>query len=364
MEGVVPLRLAFVGCGKIAGNYAASVTEYPDHFTIVGAYDVVAERAAAFCEKFGGRRFESLEAAVSADEAEVVVNLTIHEAHAPVSRAALEAGKHVHSEKPLATTREDASQLVALARGRGRLLACAPSIILSETNQALWRAVREGRLGQPLEVVGHAMYGGIERRNPAAEAFLKAGPLFDVGCYPLSLLTTMFGPVRRIRGASAERLIPQRTLAVGPRQGSTITLSSPDHVTALLEFEGGLAGRLTASFAVTAPWLPRVELYGTEGVLSLPERGGRGQEGGPRFWSGKTREWETLPAGGGRAPVGGHARGLYDLYRAVRFGEPLHYTAEQGRHIVDVCLSALEAASEGQPVEVAAGYEVPPPLIG
>ena len=74
----------------------------------------------------------------------MVVNLTIHEAHAGVSRAALEAGKHVHSEKPLATTREDAAQLVALARGRGLLLACAPSIMLSDTNQTLWRAVREG----------------------------------------------------------------------------------------------------------------------------------------------------------------------------------------------------------------------------
>jgi predicted dehydrogenase len=364
-DGVPPLRLAFVGCGKIAGNYAASVVQYPDHFTVVGAFDIDSARATEFCRRFGGRPFAALEDLVSSPEAEVVVNLTIHEAHAGVSRAALEAGKHVHTEKPLATTREDAAQLVALARGRGLLLACAPYIMLSDTNQTLWRAVREGGIGQPLDVVGHAMYGGIERRNPSAEAFLKAGPLFDVGVYPLSILTTVFGPVRRVRGASAELLVPRRTLAVGPRAGSTITLSSPDHVTALLEFGSSVPGRLTASFAVTAPWLPRVELYGTEGVLSVPERGGRGQEGGPRLWSIKDREWRALPSSGLSAPVspvGGHARGLYDLYRAVRCGEPLHYAGEQGLHVVDVCLSALESARRGTPVEVATTFEAPPPL--
>ena len=361
VDGVAPLRLAFVGCGKIAGNYASSVVQYPEHFTVIGAYDVLAERAAEFCQRFGGRPFASLEELVGSDEVEVVVNLTIHEAHAGVSRAALESGKHVHSEKPLATRREDAAALVALARGRGLHLACAPSIILSETNQALWRAVREGVVGQVLEVTGHAMYGGIERRNPSAEAFLKAGPLFDVGVYPLSLMTTIFGPVRRVRGASADLLTPHRTLLVGPQQGSTITVTSPDHVTALLEFGSGLCGRLTASFAVTAPWLPRVEVYGTEGVLSLPERGG---EGGLRLWSIKEREWQTLPSAGVKAPVGGHARGLYDVYRAVRFGEPLHYTGEHGLHIVDVCLSTLDAAKEGRPVEVKATFEVPLPLVG
>ncbi|MGH2353189.1 MAG: Gfo/Idh/MocA family protein, partial [Chloroflexota bacterium] len=353
-----PLRLAFVGCGKIAGNYAGSVLRHPEWFTIVGAFDLVPERAQAFCARHGGRPFQALDDLVDADDVEVVVNLTIHDAHAEVSRRALEAGKHVHTEKPLATNREDARRLVALADEAGLLLACAPYIMLGGPQQTLWKLVRDGMIGRPLEAVGHAMYGGIERRNPSAEAFLSAGPMFDVGCYPLSLLTTIFGPVRRIIGASADVLIPQRTLAVGPRQGATITLTAPDHVTALLEFANGLVARLTASFTVSAPWLPRIEIHGSEGALSLASRP---SDGGPlQLWPAGGRQWQTVPSIGDPSPAQGASRGLLDVYEALRYDQPLHYTGQQGYHIVDVCLSALECATEGRPQDVHTTF-VPPP---
>ncbi|MBM4084986.1 MAG: Gfo/Idh/MocA family oxidoreductase, partial [Planctomycetes bacterium] len=266
-----PLGLGFIGCGRIAGPYAQNVVRHPDKLKIVGAYDLVPQAAREFADKFGGRAFDSLEALLACPDVEAAVNLTIHTAHAEVTRRALEAGKHVHSEKPLATNRAEAAALVELAEKKRLRLGCSPFVILGEAQQTLWKAVRDGMIGQPLEATGHIMHGRVEKRNPSADAFLGpgAGPTLDVGCYPLNVLTSIFGPVRRMRGASADILLPERTFGAGPRQGQRFKVTVPDHATGLLEFASGLPGRLSASFTVGAATLPGIEVYGTEGSLSM-----------------------------------------------------------------------------------------------
>lgn len=347
MDNTEPLRVAFIGCGVIAGPYATNVKKHPDKLTLVGAFDLVPERTRKFVAEHGGVAYDSLDALLSDDTVEAVVNLTIHTAHAEVTRQALTAGKHVHSEKPLAQTREDAHALVELAEQKGLLLGCSPFVILGEAQQTLWKAIRDGAIGEPLEAIGTIMHGRIERRNPRADAFLGpgAGPLLDVGCYPLNVLTSIFGPVERVRGAAADILVPVRTFGAGPRAGQTFSPTVPDHVSALLEYATGMPGRLSASFTVGASTLPGIEIFGSEGSLTMNSSFPFNAQ--VRIRSHEEPGWHSVPYI--REPFTGvdWSRGLTALHDALRTGTPLSADGRQAEHILDVCLTILEVAASG-----------------
>src|SRR5690606_13149357 len=132
-----PLRVVVVGCGNIAGAYGEAMRSRSE-IRILGASDIDPARAAAWVEKNGGRAYASLDAVLADPEVEAVVNLTIQHAHVPVITSCLEAGKHVHSEKPLAATYAEARRLVELAEARGLRLSCAPVTWLGEAQQTAW----------------------------------------------------------------------------------------------------------------------------------------------------------------------------------------------------------------------------------
>jgi predicted dehydrogenase len=300
-----------------------------------------------------------LEDLLACAEVEAVVNLSIHTAHAGVTGAALEAGKHVHSEKPLATTRAEASSLVDLAEKKRILLGCSPFVILGEAQQTLLKAVRDGMVGKPLEVVAHIMHGRIEKRNPNPIPYFSpgAGPMLDVGCYPLNVITSIFGPIRRVRGASAGALIPERTIGSGPDQGKPFRVTTPDHVTGLLEFANGLPARLTASFTISATTLPGIEVYGTEGSLTMAVSFPFNSE--VRFRAVDTQEWKPVPFIARPFPGVEWSRGLLDMADAIRNQQPLHCTGKQACHILDVCLGILEVAEEGRAKDLSTTFEPP-----
>ena len=135
---------AIVGCGMISIDYARSIQTHSEHLGIIGVYDTAYERAKEFTKQFGGCIFQSMEELLRSSEVKLVVNLTMPIAHYQVTRQALEADKHVYSEKPLATNRREGLQLVEIARQRNLLLGCAPFVILGEAQQTLWKAVRDG----------------------------------------------------------------------------------------------------------------------------------------------------------------------------------------------------------------------------
>lgn len=362
MAANAPLGIGFVGCGNIAGPYAQSVLRHPDDLKIVGAYDLFFERTRNFTDKYGGTAFSSLEELLACSEVEAVVNLTIHTAHSGVTLRALQAFKHVHSEKPIATNREEASELVELAEKQGLSLGCSPFVILGEAQQTLWKAVRDGMVGEVLEVVSHIMHGRIEKRNENPVPYFSpgAGPMLDVGCYPLNVLTSIFGPVRRVRGASADILIPERTIGAGPNQGKNFRVTTPDHVTGLFEFTNGVTGRLTASFTIGATTLPGIEIYGTEGSLSMSCSFLFNSE--VKFCSAGEQEWRPVPFVA--EPFGGieWSRGLLDIQDAIRNRRPLRCSGKQAYHILDICLAILEAAEEGRAKELKTTFEPPKPV--
>jgi predicted dehydrogenase len=347
------VRFGLVGAGIIAESYAAAIAR-TDGLELAGLTDPRRARAELLAGDHGGRVYATLEELLADDGVDAVVNLTPPQLHYEVSAAALVVGKHVHSEKPLALRHADALRLVALARDRGVRLSSAPSTLLGEAQQTLWKLIREGAVGRVRAVYAEANWDRLERWHPDPRALYAVGPLVDVGVYPLTILTAVVGPVRRVRAWSA-LLEPERTL----RDGTPFTPGAPDFAVAVLEHEDGVVTRLTASFYVGACSQRGIEVHGDDGSLWLPT------------WGEANSRLELQPRNGAYAPVElvrepfdgiDWSAALVDLVRAVEEARPHRAGGEHAAHVVEVLNAAERAAAGGGTVEVASAFEPPQPM--
>ena len=347
------MRIALVGAGNIADRYAACIVAEPE-LELAGATDLDGGRAEALAAARGGRVYADLAAVLADDSVDTVVNLTAPQAHYDVAAAALAAGRHVHSEKPLALRHADAVQLVELAREHGVRLSAAPATLMGEAQQTLWKLVRDGAVGRVRAVYAEANWDRIERWHPDPRSIYAVGPLVDVGVYPLTIATVMFGPVRRVQ-AYATTLEADRVLL----DGTPFLPGAPDFVVAVLEHEGGVVTRLTATFYVGACSQRGLEVHGDEGSAWMPT------------WAEADSRVELQRRGDAyerveplREPYGGidWGRALVDLAQAVQEGRPHRASAEHAAHVVEVLNAAELSAADGRPVAVASAFVPPEPM--
>jgi predicted dehydrogenase len=346
--------VGIIGCGNIAGPYARDLAAEPD-VELVGMADVLPERAAALAGQHRCRAYASVEELLADESVELAVNLTVHHAHTAVIRQCLEAGKHVFTEKPLSLTGQDAWGLVELARERGLRLGSSPFTVLGEAQQTAWKAVRDGCLGPVRVAYAEVNWGRIETWHPAPGPFYEVGALFDVGVYPLSILTAIFGPARRV-SAYGQLLKPERVT----KRGVPFEISTPDFVVSLIELESGPLVRLTTNFYV--PQQGRqcgIELHGDAGSLHLSSwMDFDAQVQVAEFG----KPYEPLPLPG--APYRGvqWSRGVADMASAIVEGRPHRAGGEQAAHIVDILCAAVESMESGAPVLVTSSFAAPAPL--
>ena len=347
------MRIALVGAGNIADRYAAAIAAAPE-LELAGATDLDPARPEALVADYGGRSYADLESVLADDAVDTVVNLTVPQAHFEVAAAALAAGKHVHNEKPLALRYEDARRLVELAEEHGVRLSSAPTTLLGEAQQTLWKHVREGLVGKVRAVYAEANWDRIERWHPDPRSLYAVGPLVDVGVYPLTILTAMFGPVRRVR-AFATTLEPDRALL----DGTPFEPGAPDFVVAVSEHESGVVSRLTASFYVGPCKQRGIEVHGDEGSIHMPtwaEANSRlelQQRGG---------EYATVPLVREPFPGMDWGRALVDLAQAIEEGRPHRAAAEHAAHVVEVLNAAETAGRDGGEVAVHSTFPSPEPM--
>ncbi len=348
--------MAIVGCGNIARAYVGTLEPHRE-IRLVGAYDMDAERARAVAGTFDGDVYASLGEALEDDRVDVVVNLTIHHAHAEVVTRCLEAGKHVHTEKPLAMSAAEARELVELADRRGVRLSSAPITYMGEAQQTAWQAVRAGRIGTVRLANVEVDHGRIETWHPAPAPFYDVGVMFDVGVYPLTILTAMFGPVRRVQ-AVGRMLLPDR-VDLG---GSPFRLSTPDLWIATLDLEGGVVARMGANFYTTARdgHGHGIEFHGDEGSILLTDFE---KFDAPVRIGAYKKPYEPLPPV--RTPFAGTDWGLgvTELAAALREGRPQRATGAHAAHVVEV-IEAMETSmgADGGPVAVTSAFPAPAPM--
>ncbi len=366
-----PLNIAIIGCGNIAEAYGKTLQPY-SQLKLLGATSRTLKRAEDFVAIFGGKVYSSLEAILEDDEVDLVINLTIHHAHVDVITQCLNAGKHVYSEKPLALTSEEAWQLVALAQEKGRRLGCAPITILGEGQQTAWKAIRDGLLGPVRVAYAEVNWGRIESWHPAPGPFYEVGPLFDVAVYPLTILTTIFGPARSIT-AFGKVLYPDRVT----KEGVPFHITTPDFSIAAIEFANGAVARLTANFYVGfhSKQVRGIEFHGDKGSLFLSDwhnfNGTVEYAGFSGTWPDMSTRYEPLPyvkepytSKEKDDPHGGveWSRGVVDMAEAMRENRPQRITGAQAAHVVDIVCGIQTAFREGRRVEITSEFPQPAPM--
>ena len=355
--GVGPVGVGVIGAGTISDTYLENLTNFPD-VRVLRVADLDVERAAAQAAKHGVPRSGTVADLLGDPDVELVVNLTIPAAHVEVGLAALEAGKHVWAEKPLALDRQTARKLLDRAREKGLRVASAPDTVLGAGLQTARRAVDAGRIGEPRTALALFQTPGPESWHPAPEFLFQAGggPLLDMGPYYLTELVQLLGPIRRVT-ATGGRARDTRVIGSGPRAGSEFAVTVPTTVTALVEFERGGSAQVVLSFDSALRRTGFVEVAGTLGTAVLPD---------PNRFDGPTvlhllgrEEPEELVAQGHAASRG---TGALELARAVRAGAPERASGELAYHVLDAMLAIEESITRGQSLEVESTVDVPPAL--
>ncbi len=349
-------KVGVVGCGNISGAYLGKSKDYPA-FEIAACADLDMGRAKSKADEHGARAC-TVEELLADGEIGTVLNLTIPNAHAGVARAALEAGKHAYNEKPLAIERDEGKALVDLAKAKGLRLGCAPDTFLGAGGQTSRKLIDDGAIGTPVAATAFMTCRGHESWHPDPEFYYKAGggPVFDMGPYYITALVNLLGPVKRVTG-SARITFPERTITSEPKNGTKITVDVPTHVAGVLDFASGAVATIIMSFDVWQASLPRIEIYGTDGSLSVPDPNGFG--GPVRVWRASDREWREVPL---THPENARSVGVADMVTAARTGRPHRASGDLAYHVLDVMHAVHEASARGAHVELTSTCEPPEPL--
>lgn len=352
--------VGFIGAGMISEQYLTHLVRFPD-VEVLFVSDIDVARAAAQAARHGVPRSGTVEELLADDDVEIVINLTLPATHVEVSTAALRAGKHVWTEKPIGLTRESAQGLVDLARESGLLLGVAPDTVLGTGWQAAKRAIEAGVIGTPLTATTTMQYQGPDVFHPNASFLFAhgAGPLFDMGPYYFTALVHLLGPVAQV-AAMGTRAHETRRLLVGPNTGQEFPVEVPTHLSVLAAFEQGGQAQSLLSFDTPLMRQGAFEVNGTEGTLVLPDPntfgGGHAVRvarplGSDGFTDGRPVEqvWETVHDA---EPEAGRGLGVLTMARAIRDGGVHVATGEVGLHVLDVMLAALESVETGRFVTV------------
>ncbi len=346
-----------IGCGNISRVYLENLKKFPG-LELVAVSDQIRERAEEKAEEYNIPHVYSTEELLAEPRIQIVVNLTIPESHAEISMAALQAGKSVYVEKPLATTCEDGRKVLELADDNSRI-AAAPDTFLGGGLQTCRKLIDDGWIGRPIAATAFMMCHGHESWHPNPEFYYKpgGGPMFDMGPYYLTALLTLLGSVKKVSG-SASISFAERTITSQPKYGQKIQVEVPTHVVGILEFQNGAVGNIITSFDVWAAELPYIEIYGTEGTLSVPD---------PNIFGGSVRIlragdcWREVPLVNNYVE-NSRGLGVADLAYALHNKKPHRASGALAYHVLEIMHGIYISAEEGKTYELESTCERPKPL--
>ena len=351
-----PVKVGIIGAGKVTDLYLPSLAQFPDvEVTIIGDPNLALaqERAAAFGVPASGSPDDVL-----ASDVEVVLNLTPPAFHAEVGHKILDAGKRLYSEKPLATSSADGRALLDHARAAGLVVACAPDITLNSSFQHSLRHLADGTIGRPVFARCEAILAGPEAWHPRPQFLYAAGagPLFDIGPYFLTALVAALGPITRV-DARGTKKSETRVVGSGPSAGEVFPVEVPTLINAIVEFASGLTAHLLLTFDAASHRGGRMEVFGTEGTLQVPDPNGGASDSA--LLPGGSSEWIALPELTGRV---GFGLGVVNLARHLRGHEALVVEGTRALHVLDLMTAISESAESGFPVSLTTDYVSSPTL--
>jgi predicted dehydrogenase len=356
---VAKTGIGIIGCGKISGIYLENLSKKMGNTRVVACADLMAERAQAAATQVGAKAC-TVDELLRDPSVEIVLNLTIPKVHAEVSLAAMAAGKHVYLEKPLSVTRTEGARVLEAARRSGLRLGGAPDTFLGGGIQTCRKLIDDGWIGRPIGATAFMTTPGHERWHPDPEFYYKpgGGPMLDMGPYYLTALVNLLGPIARVSG-SAKSAYDERTITSEPKKGQKIKVEVPTTVAGVLDFAGGAVGMVLMTFDVWGAHLPRIEVYGTAGSLSVPDPN---TFGGPiEVLRKNEKEWREVPLAYGYAE-NSRGLGVSDMADAVGRKRQHRASGELMYHVLDVMEGLHDASASGRHYSVASTCERPAPL--
>jgi predicted dehydrogenase len=371
------MRIAIVGCGFVADYYLKTLPNYPE-LEIVGVMDRVKQRAEHFSAYHSVPIYDSLDQLLADSSVELVLNLTNPRSHYEVSKAALAAGKHVYSEKPLAMAMSEAEELVQMAATKGLLIASAPCSLLGETAQTIWKALREQKVGR-VRLVYAEMDDGLVHRMPYQQWVSASGipwpykDEFEVGCtlehagYYVTWLTAFFGPAQTVTAFSA-------CLVEDKQTEMALEVNAPDFSVACIKFASGVVARLTCG--IVAPHDHALQIIGDEGVLGTEDCW---YYGSPVYIKRMIRirrktfmsPWKQNYPLVRKPPKFGYkgaqqmdfARGVAELAAAIREQRPCRLSPQFSLHNNELVLAIQNALETGAPYKMTTTFEPVQPML-
>lgn len=353
------LKVGIIGTGNISSIYLQNGSKF-EAAEVVACADLDVERAIARASEYGIRGC-TVEELLNDPEIDMVINLTIPQAHASVCLQALEAGKHVYVEKPLSVTLEEGRSIMELAANKGLRVGCAPDTFLGGGLQTAVKVIADGWIGTPVSATAFMMSGGHETWHPDPAFYYQkgGGPMFDMGPYYLTALVALLGPIARVSG-SARISYPERTITSAPKYGQTINVEVPTHVAGLLEFAEGPIGTLVTSFDVKGGSdLPWIEIHGSRGTIQVPDPNTFG--GSVRVRKAGSKEWFDIPP---VFPNTENSRGIgaADMAKAILTDREHRASGQLAFHVLEAMVGIHLAAASGERYVMSSVCSKPAPL--
>ena len=354
------VRVGIVGCGNISGIYLKNLTGVFPNIQVAACADLLPERARAKAGEFGIPKACTVEELLADPEVEIVVNLTTPQAHAEICLRALDGGKHVYVEKPLAVTRADGVRILQQAAAKRLLVGGAPDTFLGGGLQTCRKLIDDGMIGVPVAATAFMACHGHEGWHPDPAFYYQTGggPMLDMGPYYLTALISLLGPVGRVTG-SARISFPERTITSQPQYGQVIKVEVPTHVVGILDFTCGAVATILTSFDIWAARLPHLEIYGSEGTLGVPDPN---SFGGPVYLRRKGQlDWMEMPLSHGYTE-NSRGIGVSDMARALREGGPHRANGQMAGHVLEIMHAIHDASREGRHIVPESACARPAPL--
>ena len=353
-------RVGVIGCGAISGIYMKNCHQFFRNLEVVACADMVPAKAEACAKEYGVAQVLSVKDLLASPDVDIVLNLTVPKAHADITLAALQAGKHVHSEKPLATCLEAGKKVVEAARRRKLRIGYAPDTFLGAGLQTCRKLIDDGWIGKPVAATAFMMCRGHESWHPSPEFYYEAGggPMLDMGPYYLTALVNLIGPITRVTG-STRKTFSTRTITSQPKYGKVVKVETPTHLAGVVDFANGAVGTVITSFDVVAHHLPNIEIHGTEGSLQVPDPNTFGGE--IRIQRLGAKEWQAVPHSHVYAE-NSRGIGVADMANAIVAKRPHRANGDLAFHVLDVMLAFQDASETGRHVEIESTCRRPAPL--
>ena len=335
----VSTQVGIIGCGKISDAYFTGIRRYAG-LEIVACADLDVGRAREKARANGVPKGCSVDELLADPEIQMVVNLTVPQAHVVINERILHAGKHAYTEKPFSLNSAESAAVLALAASKERRIGSAPDTFLGGGIQTCRKLIDEGAIGVPIAATAFMIGRGPESWHPSPAFYYQkgGGPMMDMGPYYITALVNLLGPISRVSG-SARTTFPQRIITSQPLAGTKVEVEVPTHYSGTMDFTSGVVATMVMSFDVYPYPFPPIVVFGTEGTLQVPD---------PNTFGGEVR----LSRKGGdytqieptHSTDRGRGTGLVDMAYALRSGRAHRANGVLAHHVVEA-MEAFERAS-------------------